>query len=201
MKKCILIIFLVAAFAQSRAQQFASEMFHEGFLVTTNGDTLRGALKYNMEGNIVNLLVGGTIKTYSSQKIFYFEIFDVTVDNFRQFYSLPYEVRPGYKIPILFELQYEAPQSLLTREQVVTETVPASTMYWGGGYTQLRLVYNFYFLDKKGTMVWFSGRRKDLLEIVGTKKSKSVKAYIKDNKLRCDEIQDLIRIAAFFNSI
>jgi hypothetical protein len=201
MKKSVLAGVLFVLSWQIHAQQFASEMFHEGFLVTTNGDTLRGALKYNMEVNIVNLLVGGTIKTYSSQKIFYFEIFDVTVDNFRQFYSLPYEVRPGYKIPILFELQYEAPQSLLTREQIVTETVPASTMYWGGGFTQLRLVYNFYFLDKKGNMIWFSGRRKELLEIVGTKKSKSVKAYIKDNKLRTDQIQDLIRITAFFNSI
>ena len=49
-------------------------------------------------------------------------------------------------------------------------------------------------------MTFFSGRKKELLEIMKDK-SKYVKEYIKEYKLQVDEIHDLIRITAFYNSI
>lgn len=195
-----LLIGLVLMSGLAMGQEFASELFHEGFLVTTDRDTLRGALKYDMSGNIVYMIEGPKVKTYSSQKIFYFEIFDVTADNYRQFYSLPYKVGISYKIPILFELQYEGPYSLLTREAIIQETIPSSSTYWGGSYTRLRLVYSYYFVNKQGKITFFTGRKKDLLELMKDKE-KYVKEYIKEYKLQVDEIQDLIRVTAFYNSI
>lgn len=191
---------LFISFTVGYGQEFSSDLFHEGFLVTTKKDTLRGALKYDMQQNIVHMIDQGKIKTYSSQKIFYFEIFDITVDNYRQFYAMPYKVGMSYKIPILFELQYEGPLSLLTREAIIQETVPSTGTYWGGGYTQLRLVYSYFFVNKKGEITLFTGRKKELMELMKDK-SKYLKEYIKEYKLQVDEIQDLIRITAFYNSI
>ena len=71
MKRATLIGFLVLLISSVTAQEFASEMFHEGFMVTTKRDTLRGALKYDMSSNIVYMIDEGKIKTYSSHKIFY----------------------------------------------------------------------------------------------------------------------------------
>ena len=200
MKRWVLCGVLFTSFLMVYGQEFSSDLFHEGFLVTTKKDTLRGALKYDMQQNIVHMIDQGKIKTYSSQKIFYFEIFDITVDNYRQFYSLPYKVGMSYKIPILFELQYEGPLSLLTREAIIQETVPSTGTYWGGGYTQLRLVYTYFFVNKKGEITLFTGRKKELMELMKDK-SKYLKEYIKEYKLQVDEIQDLIRITAFYNSI
>jgi hypothetical protein len=200
MKQLFLVFILSISFTVVYGQEFSSDIFHEGFLVTTKKDTLRGALKYDMQQNIVHMIDQGKIKTYSSQKIFYFEIFDVTVDNYRQFYALPYKVGMSYKIPILFELQYEGPLSLLTREQIIQETVPSTGTYWGGGFTQLRLVYSYFFVNKKGEVSLFTGRKKELMELMKDK-SKYLKEYIKEYKLQVDEIQDLIRITAFYNSI
>ncbi len=183
-----------------QAQSFPSEVFHEGFLVTSNRDTLEGQLKYDMETNIVNIRGRGVIKTFSSHKVLYFEIFDRGIEQYRQFYSMPYNVNYGYKIPILFELQYEGSVSLLTREAIVQEAVPSVSNYWGGSYNRLRLVYSFYFVDIKGNITYFSGRKNDLLDIMKDKSS-YVKDYIKENKLRPDYIQDLVRITAFYNSI
>lgn len=194
------MVFLMISFWSVSGQEFSSEMFHEGFMVTTNRDTLRGALKYDMSSNIVYMIDQGKIKTYSSHKIFYFEIFDITADNYRQFYSLPYKVGIGYKIPILFELQYEGPYSLLTREAIIQESVPSTSTYWGGSFTRLRLVYSYYFVDKQGKITFFSGRKKELLDLMKDK-SEYVKDYIKEYKLQVDEIQDLIRVTAFYNSI
>ena len=200
MKRWVLCGVLFASFLMVYGQEFSSDLFHEGFLVTTKKDTLRGALKYDMQQNIVHMIDQGKIKTYSSQKIFYFEIFDVSVDNYRQFYALPYKVGMSYKIPILFELQYEGPLSLLTREAIIQETVASTGTYWGGGYTQLRLIYTYFFVNKKGEITLFTGRKKELMELMKDK-SKYLKEYIKEYKLQVDEIQDLIRITAFYNSI
>lgn len=200
MKRSIVLIICCFAVFTTRGQEFSSELFHEGFLVTNKNDTLRGALKYDMQQNIVHMIDAGKVKTYTSQKIFYFEIYDVTVDNFRQFYSLPYKVGMNYKIPILFELQYEGPLSLMTREAIVQETVPSTGTYWGGSYTQLRLVYSFFFVDKKGNIVQYLGRKKELFGLMKDKQ-KYLKEYLKEYKLQVDEIQDLIRITAFYNSI
>jgi len=200
MKRLYFIFVLTTSFIYLYSQEFSSEIFHEGFLVTNNRDTIRGALKHDMQSNIVYITDNGKLKTYSSHKIFYFEIFDITVDNFRQFYSLPFKVSIGYKIPILFELQYEGPFSLMTREAIIQESVSNTTTYWGGSYTRLRLIYSYYFVNKKGEITFFSGRKKELMEIMKDK-SKYLKEYIKEYKLQVDEIQDLIRITAFYNSI
>jgi len=200
MKQSFFILTITISSIVSYGQEFSSEIFHEGFLVTNNKDTIRGALKYDMQSNIVHITDRGTLKTYSSQKIFYFEIFDVSVDNYRQFYSLPYKVSIGYKIPILFELQYEGPFSLMTREAIIQESVSNSSTYWGGASLRLRLIYSYYFVNKKGELTFFSGRKKELMEIMKDK-SKYVKEYIKEYKLQVDEIHDLIRITAFYNSI
>jgi hypothetical protein len=200
MKRSVLVLISLISYSIVYGQEFSSDLFHEGFLVTNKKDTLRGALKYDMQQNIVHMIDQGKIKTYSSQKIFYFEIFDVTVDNYRQFYAMPYKVGMSYKIPILFELQYEGPLSLLTREAIIQESVPNTGSYWGGGFTQLRLVYSFYFVNKKGDITMFTGRKKELMELMKDK-SKYLKEYIKEYKLQVDEIQDLIRITAFYNSI
>ncbi len=200
MKPLLSILLINISLVTVNGQEFSSEIFHDGFLVTTKKDTIRGDLKYDMQSNIVHITDRSTLKTFSSNNIFYFEIFDVTVDNYRQFYSLPYKVSIGYKIPILFELQYEGPFSLMTREAIIQESVSNSSAYWGGATTRLRLIYSYYFVNKNGNMTFFSGRKKDLLEIMKDK-SKHVKDYIKEYKLQVDEIHDLIRVTAFYNSI
>lgn len=193
---CTLSISLTAIYGQ----EFSSDTFHEGFLVTSNRDTIRGILKYDMQTNIVNILDRGMLKTYSSQNIFYFEIFDTLADNYRQFYSLPYKVSMGYKIPILFELQYEGAFSLMTRESVVQESISNGSIYWGSSSTHFKLMYSYYFVNKQGKLTSFGGRKKELMEILKDK-SKYVKEYIKEYRLQVDQIHDLIRITAFYNSI
>ena len=84
----------------------------------------KGLVKYDLETDMVQLNEDNTIQAYSSKKVLYFEIFDKSVDSYRQFYALPYTVSPGYKTPILFEVLHEGtPLSLLARENITTETV------------------------------------------------------------------------------
>ncbi|MEO9484399.1 MAG: hypothetical protein ABJG47_13165 [Ekhidna sp.] len=200
MRYLLTFVFLTFFFSIS-AQQFSSEIFHEGFLITADKDTIRGNLKYDLEANLLTVIHRGKTKSFSSHKVFYFEIFDKILNNYRQFYSIPYKVNFDYKIPVFFELVYEGKLSLLAREKIVSQTVNSSSAYWGGGAgTRLVIKYTFYFLDSKGKITYFSGRKKELLSFMGRKQS-YVKQFIKDNKLDTDEMTDLVRITSFYNSI
>ena len=183
------------------AQQFSSEVFHEGFMVTTDKDTIKGDLKYDLDANILTVINKGRTKSFSSHKVFYFEIFDKILNNYRQFYSIPYTVNVDYKIPVFFELVYEGKLSLLTREHIVSQTVNNTSAYWGGG-TASRLVikYSYYFMDSEGNITFFNGKKKELLTFMAKKQS-DIKKFIKENKLDTDEMADLVRITAFYNSI
>lgn len=201
MYKTLLTISLALLLSSASAQKFSSELWHDGYLVSTDQDTLNGSIKYDMETNIVQVLQGNIVKTFSSHKLFYFEIYDQLLENYRQFYSIPYNVNYNYEIPILFEVLYEGPLSLLAREEIVQETVNNSSAYWAAStYIRDVVSYTFFFLDKEGNIDLFTGKRNDLLQIM-RKHQSEVKNFVKKNRLKTDEVPDLIRITAFYNSL
>lgn len=199
-----LIIFLTLFFAVSdgSAQNFPSELLHDGELVLLNGDTLKGQIKYNLENDLIQMVINKTVQTYSARKILYFSIYDKTVDMHRNFYSIPFEIQPNYKIPILFEVLYEGKLSLLAREAIVTETVPQySYMYRSSvNMTRTKLDYEYYFLDEKGKFVKYNNKKFEIYEVM-KRKEPQIKQYIKKNKLKIDSRRDLVRITAYYNAL
>lgn len=200
MKKPFFTFLMLGLLGFQLQAQFSKEVFHEGFLVNSEGDTIQGLIKYDLETNIIQLVKNNVVKTFSSHKVFYFEIFDKIVENYRQFYSIPYQVNYNYEIPIIFEVLYEGPVSLLAREAVVQESVNNSSAYWGGSYMQDKLAFSFYFLDKKGEIDYYNGKKNELYSVL-PKHASSLKSFIKKNRLKTDEVRDLIRITAFYNSL
>ena len=196
-----LVIILFTLSAVALGQRFSSEVFHKGFLVTSQKDTLQGSIKYDLEANVLTVVGKGKTKSFSSQKVFYFEIFDEILENYRQFYSIPYNVNFDYKIPVFFEVVYEGKLSLLRREQIVVRSVNNTNAYWGGGSVRQTVIeYSYFFLDDKGKITFFNGKKKDLFRFM-SKKQTEVKQFIKENRLETDRSSDLVRITAFYNSI
>lgn len=172
-------------------------------MVTVQEDTLRGLIKYDMDTDIVQVIVQeDRVSTFSSKKVLYFEIYDESVKNYRQFYSLPYQVRLNYKTQSLFEVLYEGPLTLLVKEKIVTVSDPYSQAYFSGQtFSREKLAYTYFFIDQKGKMYEYSsGKRNDLLEIL-RKNANKVRDYIKDNRLKTDRMRDIVRITAFYNSL
>jgi len=199
----LLIIILLHSF-NGFTQEFPSELWHEGKLVTIKEDTLIGQIKYDLKGDIVQVNINNTVKTFSSRKALYFEIFDETVDSYRYFYSLPYALQSNYEVPVLFEVLYEGKLTLLCREQIVTENSSPQNSYNYGyqptTYTKTRLDYTYYFLNIKGNIIMYYLKKKELLSFFG-KDSQSINQYMKKNKLKHDRKTDLVRIVAYYNAI
>jgi hypothetical protein len=202
MKYLIPFIVFVALTVHVSAQEFPSEMLHEGKVVLINGDTLSGKIKYDFTSDLIQIVINGTVQTFSARKFQYFTIYDVSVEMFRTFYSIPYEVQPNYEVPLIFEVLYEGKLSLLAREMIVTETVPQYGYAYRSSYNmrRTRLSYDFYFLDQKGNFVKYDLKKPLLYELM-SRKEPQIKSYIKKNKLKTDSRRDLIRITAYYNAL
>ena len=181
------------------AQQFPSDLWHEGKIILLEGDTLKGNIKYDLQQDLVQYGIADQRTTaFSARKVLFFEIFDTSVRKYRQFFALPFTTVSGYKAPVFFELLEEGKMTLLSRESVEYRTY--SSPYYMGSYSRLVLVYKYYFLDEKGNISEFTGNKNDLLNLMN-KKSDEVEKYIKANKLRYDDKYDFARIVAYYNSL
>lgn len=198
-KKCSMIATLMLASGLTVAQQWPFELWHEGKIVLENGDTLTGHVKYDIQQDIVQYSVRDhTGVAFSARKVMYFEIFDRSQRKYRRFFTLPYSATGNYKTPFFFELMEEGEITLLGREFLEYKTY--SSPYYVGSYSRTVLSYKYFFLKEDGEIEEFSGNKNDLLDKMGSK-SREVEKYIRKNRLKLDDNQDLIEIVAYYNSL
>ncbi len=207
MRKGLLLYFFIQISFLGVSQDFPSEIWHKGKLVLLSEDTIVGKLKYDLQNDAVQINVRNVLQTYSARKILYFEIFDETIDSYRHFYSLPYNVQSNYKVPLLFEVLYEGHLSLLCREEIVTESVPQYNSYPYSYYgsrpynqSRARLNYKYYFLDEKGGIRNYNLKKNELMQFFKSRQQQ-VKQYIKKNNLKHDRMRDLVRVTAYYNAL
>jgi hypothetical protein len=190
------IFFVVTISAQ--AQQWAFELWHDGKVVLVTGDTLKGLIKYDLQQDLIQYNAQrGSIEAFTARKVLFFEIFDTTIGQYRQFFALPYSASSGYRAPVFFELLTEGKMTLLSRENLEYRTY--TSPYYYGSYNRLVLVYRFYLLEENGNIVEFTGKRADLIQLMG-KRGEDVADYMRDNKLRIEDRDDFAKIVAYYNS-
>lgn len=205
------LTFLILSFfvlcLQANAQDFPSEVWHKGVMVSVEGDTLKGQIKYDFQNNLIQINLGNTVQTFSARKLHYFEIYDETIQSHRHFYALPFLVQQNYQAPLLFEVLYEGQLSLLCREEVVTENIPQYNpypySYYGGmpfNQSRARLKYTYYFLERQGVIQNYNLKKNELYSFF-KKNAQQMKQYIKKHNLKHDSIRDLVRMVAYYNAL
>ena len=209
MKK--ILFFFVFIYNYSFSQQFPSDLWHSGLLVTNNGDTIKGNLKYDFENQLIQLKNGETLKAFNVNNLFFFEIYDETIKDYRQFYSLMYEVGFEYSIPVLFEMLIQGKLSLLLRERIVAESSQSSyfpsyyaygmmpTFSSNYGYVN-KVKYDYFFLDDDGKIIRFKGKKKELYDLMSDKYD-DIKEYVSKNRINLKKMSDLARIVNYYNKI
>jgi hypothetical protein len=187
---------LISGFSQ--AQTWSFELWHEGKIVLAEGDTLKGLVKYDLQQDLVQYTYQNSQpEAYTARKVLYFEIFDELIHRYRRFFTLPFSTSPGYKTPIFFELLEEGKMTLLCREFL--EYKSQSSMYMS--YSRMVLSYKYFFLLENGEIEEsIIVRKNDLLDRMG-KRADEVEKYMKTNRLRVEDRQDLVRIVDYYNSL
>ncbi|MDG2342503.1 MAG: hypothetical protein ACJZ0Y_05415 [Cytophagales bacterium] len=208
MRKLLLLVFFISNY--NFAQEFPSDIWHKGLLVTNLGDTIEGDLKYDFESQSIQLDDGETIKAFNVNNLFFFEIYDKTIRDYRQFYSLMYEVGYDYNVPVLFEMMIEGKISLLLRERIIAETnqsyFPSYYSYgimpsFSNNYGYVNKVkYDYFFLTDDGKIHKFKGKKKEILSLMQDKYS-VMKEYISKNKISLKKMSDIARVVNYYNII
>ena len=191
------LLFLTITFCASA--QWSFELWHEGRVVLETGDTLRGQVKYDLQQDLIQFTdKKETVETYTARKVLFCEIFDKLENQYRQFYSLPYSTTSGYRTPVFFELIGEGKLTVLCRERL--ENQSTSSPYYYGSTTRTVLVNKYYMLKENGDIIDFSTRKAEFMQLIG-KYGDHINDYMKDNKLKLDDKQDLIKIIKYYNSL
>ena len=198
MKTAFVAIFLTIIVHTGFSQTFPSQLWHEGKLVLITDEVISGIIKYDQVQGIVQVEVDEKIFTYSAKSIFHFKIYDITSDSYREFYSLPYGLVSSYKTPVIFEVLIEGNITLLSREYVTTKNIQDPFSF--GSYAKEVIVYDYYFLDKEGNIKAYTMKKKDLYNVLSKRQSQVVE-YMKTNRLRHDNRNDLIRVILFYNAL
>jgi len=198
MKFCVLLIFLLTP-SLSFSQTFPFEEWHDGKVVLESGDTLKGAIKYDLN-DLLQVRHQNQMESFSARKVLLFEFFDQGYKRYRTFYSLPYSTNGSYKSPVFFEVLTEGKITTLSREKVEFRTYGYSPFMYGSYNTRKVLVNLYYLLKENGNIQDFSGKRSDWLDLMGNQ-SDDVLDYAKENKLVFDRKYDLKRIIDYYNSL
>jgi hypothetical protein len=196
----VMLLSLLFLSKPGNAQQWPFELWHEGKIVLLEGDTLKGLVKYDLQQDLLQYNFGDQkVVAYSPRKVLFFEIFDRTVNRYRQFFALPYKTNSNYQSTIFFELMVEGKITLLAREELVTRSY-TSAYYMGPSYTRTVLEYRYFFMKENGDIAEFTGNKNDLLDLMG-KNAEDVEKYAKSNRLRWDDKYDFARIVSYYNSL
>ena len=172
----LVLIFLSLATVYAQSGQFPSQVWHKGNIYLTDGITLSGLIKYDLESNLVQL------------------------QSPRRFYSLPYAINGEYETPTFFEVLTEGNDIvLLCREYISTDTRGMNNWgpvgmnpFWGPqnnfGY---RLAFNYYFF-KNGRLERYS---------LKSGHDEEISLFMRKNRLEHDKRGDLLRITAYYNEL
>ena len=198
MRGLLVLVFLLLGGA-GRAQQFPFEYWHDGKVVLESGDTLKGLIKYDLQADLIQIQYDTKAESYTARKVIFCEIFDATVRNYRQFYSLPFALNGTYKAPVFFELLCEGKLTVLVREAIEYRTFN-SMYFYGGSYTRLVLVYKYFVLKENGSIEAVTGKKSEWLDWMGGW-AEDVQKFAKANRLDFDNRFELKRILDYYNSL
>ncbi|HQQ98305.1 MAG TPA: hypothetical protein PLX35_13635 [Cyclobacteriaceae bacterium] len=199
MLRAIVFIAFVFSLTAVQAQKFPSDFWHEGKIVLETGDTLHCNIKYDLQNDIIQSELNGRLESFTPRKAVFFEIFDKTSKRYRSFYALPYSATGQYRATIFFELLAEGKMTLLSRESIEFRNYPSSFYYYGST-SRMVLVNKYFLLKENGEIQAFTGRRNDLLELMGRQED-AVQKYIKANKLSIENKYQFADIVKYYNSL
>lgn len=183
--------------------------FRKGIIVFASGDSVKADFSINLANDLIQVMEGGALKTYSARQItrFYYAENDNAIIRF--FYTYYYNEGRGYGYPKLFEVIYVGSSlSMLTRESVITENVPLYDGFSGRSMvtTRQRLQTDYYFVipnqvpDRKPNVVRYKFSKKQLFKICKDK-GKEMKAFYKEQNLGYSNKASLIKFVDYYNAL
>ncbi|MEH0155796.1 hypothetical protein V6R21_16750 [Limibacter armeniacum] len=187
------------------AQEFSSEFWHSGELDLESGVTMKGKIKYDLQGESLQFVTtGNVVKSYGAESIAAFEIMDALTKRIRYFYSLPFKISGNYSKKHFFELMTEGvPYTLMVREKIVEKIETDFSPYWGSTYNTRRLVleHDFFLIDQYAELRQVDLRKSETALLYMKDKMEELEAFIKVNGLNIRDKEDFTQVVNYYNAM
>ena len=197
----VMVLMLTLWVSQSVAQDYAMDQVQYGRIILVDGDTVEAGFSINLANEILQVDFNSSLRTFTARQVERFDFTDEYTRLPRNFVSLPFSNRNGYKIPMFFEIVLDGSHlALLAREQLVTETTPVYDGFSNNTVmaSRNRIIVEHYFLNEKGQLFKYQNRKKDLYHIFADKKDE-MKDFISASRLSYTNRQDLVKITDYYN--
>ncbi len=190
------------------AQEYSTDVWHEGKVILRTGDTLKGEIKYDLAENLLQYKFGNRIVTLTPKKTKGFIIHDKILARRRVFMVYGYNPYSSYKPLLYFEVLVKGKLTLLARESVFVETLPQFDYFTNTTfYSTRRMVdYSYFFLkksrkkDEEFKILEYTEKKKQLLEVMSAREEQ-IKEYLKEKKVAYGTREGLIMVVNYFNSL
>jgi len=196
----LVILFFVNSLVFS--QRFSSDYWHNGTLYFKKGDSLDMPIKYDLVNSVVYTNEDNKLKTWSAGQIKGFKFIDAQQKIERKFKTIYYKKEDGFSIPIMFEVIYSGTKISLFRRDLVYARRASYNPFLGLSLPLNSKVENheFYAVNTKNQVLLFEPNKKSIISVFAPKEE-TIKNYIKENKVKFQTIEDIIRIFEFYNSL
>ena len=209
----------MALFAQQRNSSIDIQEWPEANVVLFSGDTVTGALTFHHQEEIINVhQKDGSLRSFSPVNVDHFIVSNASEENPDEQVFVTYhwdQDKPytDFKKPTFFQQLNYGQLTLIMRESYVRRdmnNMSAMNMrrfgYYDPYYNSMgyrfveQIVPLFYLLLPDGEIKTLRNLRKDLPRYFG-KKEKEVKEYMKKNRYIYDNMEHLVSIINYYNSL
>lgn len=199
LKAGVLLVVMVGWATPALTQERVDKVWQLGTLLTKGGDTLELEFMVTYDNNIALVRQGDKSVAFNARQVNYLTFRDQETGLNRYVFSLPYSPTPsGYKVPQLFELEYETENlALLSRERIVNDADLAWNPYTGTsmGRPVQRLVKEHYMRRADGYVFQVKSKKKDMLAALPAYKEE-MKEYLDQNSL---DVYDSVSLRKFID--
>ncbi len=180
------------------SQDYSSEKWHLGQVITTENDTLRGQIKYSFSENYILLKTPQSERNYTPMMVSEIDFTDAITGAFRVFKQLKIETQKDFYTPFLCEILLSGNVSLLSRDDVVvylrySEANPSINIQ------EKEEIIDYYVLINENVYSLDPSKRN--LKQIFNDRFDEVYAFWKQNELKPYIKKDLIKIFEFYNTL
>ena len=203
MRKCWFLCSAILFCGLHSRAQTGLEDWNPGYVVTSEEDTLYGPVSLLYGSDLVQVNDENKIKTFGANQTLMVYIRERNnSETERYIYPFPFHPFSDFKPQRFFEMLFSGLYlSLLSREMMITETVPLYDNFtFRTYYTTRSRLQQENFLLFPGKKVRQVSNRKDLLFQLADKKDE-MKKFITSQKLSTDRKEDLLKIVQEYNQL
>lgn len=202
MKKFFLgFVTLLVAVVQGVAFPFSNQpgFWCPGKVVLENQQVVRGEINYDLKFNAVQVRHDGVIRTYTAERIAYFDLFDQVKHRDRHYIAIDHQLDEGYRRKTFFEVLTEGDLTVLrktkyVRRPRVTEDKRAPHIYLN------TVCKHSYYLFNEGEFFEVDDFKGQVLPLMSRHQA-AVSDYIRQCKLKLRKVHEQMRVVHLYNQL